>query len=171
MKHAMMAAAIVLAIGAGGFLAVRVQGADGAKAAPAPLKPVTPEPGSITPPPPPPDVPIPPIPEVDKNNPFHAGPAPVRKPKADVLEEGKRLFDREGRLEMDSLGRPLFVFDSGDKPMRLLENSWREHLESVTQRGTKRVRWRVSGLITVYQGANYLLLSKAERTLAEDENL
>jgi hypothetical protein len=123
---------------------------------------------TVTPPAPVPPVEIPPIPEVDKD-PFKAGPAPIRKIAPDVLEEGKRLFNREGRLEKDPQGRVVFVFDSGDKPMRLLENSWREYMESRTDSATKQAHWRVSGVVMVYQGANYLLLTKAVHMMAEDE--
>jgi len=127
-------------------------------------------PQTITPPPPLPEVDIPPIPEVGKE-PFKPGVPPVRKKPTDVLQEGKRLFDREGRLEVDPLGRSFFVFDSGDKPMQLLENSWREMLETATARGAKYGRWRISGIVTVYEGKNYLLLTRVVRILPEEENL
>jgi hypothetical protein len=127
-------------------------------------------PGTVAPPPPVPDVEIPPIPEVG-DNPFKPGPPPVRKKKPDTLEEGKRIFDREGRVEVDPLGRPLFIFDSGEKPMPILENTVREMLESATDRGKRKTRWRVSGLVTVYEGRNFVLITRATRILPEEENL
>jgi len=126
---------------------------------------------NIIPPPQMPDVDIPPIPEVKKEAPFKPGPRPVAKKKSDAIEEGKRLFDREGRLEVDPLGRPYFVFDSSDKPMQLLENTQRELLEITTDHGKRRAKWRVSGIVTVYEGKNYFLLTRATRILAEEENL
>ena len=126
----------------------------------------------ITPPPPIPELGIPPIPPVDPKDPFRprewkpvvaAGPAP--------LEEGKRLFDREGRLDVDDEGEMIFVFDSGDTPMRLLESRWREYLESVTEGGYKHARWRVSGIVTLYHRRNYLLLTKVVRIEPEEERL
>jgi hypothetical protein len=131
---------------------------------------VVPAPSAVTPPPPVPDVPIPPIPEVDKE-PFKPGPTPVRQPRPDFLAEGKRLFNREGRMETDAIGRPVFVFDSGEKPMRILENSWREYIETRTDRGKKKAHWRISGVVMVYEGTNFLLLTKAVHLLAEEENL
>jgi hypothetical protein len=125
---------------------------------------------TVTPPVLPPPVDIPPIPEVDKD-PFKAGPAPVRKAAPDVLEEGKRLFNREGRIEKDPKGHIVFVFDSGDKPMRLLENSWREYMETQTDSATKQARWRVSGIVMVYQGENFLLLTKSVHMMAEEESM
>jgi len=126
---------------------------------------------NIIPPPQVPDVDIPPIPEVRKEDPFTPGPRPIAKKRSDAIDEGKRLFDREGRLEVDPLGRPFFVFDSGDKPMQLLENTQRELLENATDRGKRHAKWRVSGIVTVYEGKNYLLVTRATRILAEEENL
>lgn len=127
------------------------------------------EPG-VTPPDPLPDVEMPPIPEV-KDDPFKPGPRPIRPKPADVIEEGKRLFNREGRLEMDPIGRAKFVFDSGDKPMWLLESTWREHLEKVTDQAKKKAHWRVSGIVTIYGGRNYLLLTKVVPMGGEEEGL
>jgi hypothetical protein len=104
-------------------------------------------------------------------NPFQPGPGPVRPRKPETIDEGKRLFDREGRVEFDPLGRPLFIFDSGDKPMRILENVIREMIETATQRGKKPAHWRISGLVTVYEGANFLLITRAVRILPEEEGL
>ncbi|HUU31654.1 MAG TPA: hypothetical protein VMY69_06105 [Phycisphaerae bacterium] len=193
MKRAVVAAVVLLAIGAGWASLAQVPGQSspseampGEVARPFPVakpqaaapeaapvvRPVeaAPAPSDVTPPPPVPDVPIPPIPEVDKE-PFKPGPPPVRQPKPDILEEGKRLFNREGRMEMDAIGRPVFVFDSGEKPMRILENSWREYLETRTDRGKKKAHWRISGVVMVYEGTNFLLLTKAVHLLAEEENL
>jgi len=63
----------------------------------------------------------------------------------------------------------VFVFDSGDTPMRLIESRLREYLESVTEYGKKEARWRVSGVVTEYQHQNYLLLTKCVRMMPEEE--
>jgi hypothetical protein len=124
----------------------------------------------ITPPPQLPDVEIPSIPEVGQD-PFKPGPRPVRPRPPDTIDEGKRLFNREGRFEVDQIGRAIFVFDSGDKPIWLLESTWREYLEKVTAQGKKKAHWRVSGIVTVYGGRNYLLLTKVVPMGGEEENL
>ncbi len=124
----------------------------------------------IAPPPTLPDVDIPPIPEVD-DDPFKPGEAPRRAAPSNLLAEGKRLFNREGRLETDKIGRSIFVFDAGTPPMHLLENSWREFLEERTAHGTRFARWRVSGVVTVYGNRNYLLLTKCVRIEAEEDHL
>ena len=72
---------------------------------------------------------------------------------------------------MDKIGRATFVFDSGDKPMQLLENSWREYLESRTDYARKKARWRVSGIVTLYGKRNYLLLTNCTQIMAEAEKL
>ena len=173
MKWAALAATVFL-LGAG-WLAVTMVGAEEATpgsaapaAAPAPAP--APKPPDVTPPPPVPEVEVPPIPEVGEN-PFEPGPPPVRVKPADVIEEGKRLFNREGRLDVDAIGRSRFMFDSGDKPMRLLECSLREKMEKNTDQGSRHMRWRISGLVTVYGGENYLLLTKVVPILGEEEKL
>jgi hypothetical protein len=194
MRHAARVAALILLVGAGWLTVSIVRGAEAEKAAPpakdltraavgagtpakspvAPFRAVAPKAtptstvADITPPAPMPDIDIPPIPEVGKE-PYQPGPMPVRPKPADVLEEGKHLFNREGQLDMDPIGRSTFVFNSGDKPMYLLENSWREYLENITERGTKKIRWRVSGVVTVYGGRNYLLVTKVVHVLPEEE--
>lgn len=126
----------------------------------------------ITPPPPVPEVEIPAIPPVDPKYPFKQSvyKPPAKKGGPAPLEEGKRIFDREGRFDHEE-GNPVFVFDSGDRPMRLLESRWREYLESVTDEGRKHARWRVSGIVTLYYRHNYLLLTKVVRIEAEEEGL
>ena len=126
----------------------------------------------ITPPPPVPELGIPPIPPVDPKDPFR--PREWKRPAPQgpgPIEEGIRLFDREGRFDVDDEGEPIFVFDSGDEPIRLLESRWREYLESVTAGGYKHARWRVSGIVTLYYHKNYLLLTKVVRIEPEEERL
>ena len=175
MKRACVMLAIATAVGVGWMAVTLVHGqeakngavlakpAGAAKAPPAEQVPVVP-------PAPLPDVEIPPIPEVDAD-PFKPGLPPVRVEPPDIVEEGKRLFNREGRLEMDKIGRAIFVFDSGDKPMKLLENSRREYLEVRTAYARKKARWRVSGIVTVYGKRNYLLLTKCVQIMPEEQHL
>ena len=175
MKRACVMLALATAMGVGWMAVALVHGqeakngavlakpAGAAKAQPAEQVPVVP-------PAPLPDVEIPPIPEVDAD-PFKPGLPPVRVEPPDIVEEGKRLFNREGRLEMDKIGRAIFVFDSGDKPMKLLENSRREYLEVRTNYAREKARWRVSGIVTVYGKRNYLLLTKCVQIMPEEQHL
>jgi hypothetical protein len=134
----------------------------------APLATSTTKAGDVTPPAPMPNIDIPPIPAVG-DDPFKPGPAPAHSAPSDVLAEGKRLFEREGQIDVDPIGRTMFVFNSGDKPMYLLENSWREYLEKITQQGVKKIRWRVSGEVTVYGGRNYLLVKNVVHVIPEED--
>ena len=167
---------VAIAIAVVGVVAVRAATEDEKPQEAVPAKPRTeqvPKPTAvpdIAPPPTLPDVNIPPIPEVDED-PFKAGKPPRREGPSGLLAEGKRLFNREGRLETDSIGRSIFVFDSGAPPMYLLENSWREFVEGQTEQAAKLARWRVSGLVTIYGKRNYLLLTKCARIEAEEDQL
>ncbi len=126
---------------------------------------------TVTPPPAVPDIEIPAIPPVGKD-PFQPGEAPKRvDPGPGLVHEGKRIFEREGRFDTGEDGAALFVFASGNEPMRLLENALRQHMEDASQQGMVALSWRVSGLVTVYRGKNYLLLTKAIRVMPEEENL
>ena len=175
MKRALAVLAAALMVGVG-WMAVAMVCGEEAKNGAVPAKPVKAaeappaEELPVIPPPPLPDVEIPPIPEVD-DDPFKPGLPPVRIQPPDIIEEGKRLFNRAGRLEMDKIGRAIFVFDSADKPMYLLENSWREYLETRTEYGKKKARWRISGVVTVYGKRNYLLLMKCVQIMPEEERL
>ncbi len=175
MKRACVVFALAMAMGVG-WMAVTLVHGEGAKTEAVlakPVKAVKPPPAEeppVVPPAPLPDVNIPPIPEVD-DDPFKPGPPPVRGKPTDIVEEGKRLFNREGRLEMDKIGRAIFVFDSGDKPMQLLENSWREYIEARTHYAKKKARWRVSGIVTVYGKRNYLLVTTCTHIMPEEEKL
>lgn len=165
MRRIILVAAVVLGLVLGWLAAPLVIGGETAEM---PATPVV-EP-TINPPPQVPEVAIPPIPQVDEDDTFKpAEPPEAAEAPAVSLDEGKRLFHREGRLALDDEKHAIFVFDSGDKPMRLLENSWRQFLETTTDFGKKEARRRVSGLITVYHQRNYLLLTKCIRMMPEEE--
>jgi hypothetical protein len=128
-------------------------------------------PPDINPPPPVPEVDIPPIPPVDEEDPFKPREMPAPEAGPGPIEEGKRLFDREGRLELNEEGKPIYVFDSGDPSMRLLPCAWLEFIEKRTRDGRIFARWRVSGLVTTYRSENYLLLTKAIHIQPERDRL
>lgn len=78
--------------------------------------------------------------------------------------DGSMLIDRVGRLVRRKDGW-VFVFESDgkvlrDPPMRLLPNSDLEMMEIASANGTRPVKFSVSGEVTAYRGANYLLLRK-----------
>ncbi len=163
MRDLLRTLVILAAVAGGGGLCVWLQAAGAAPAEETPAAEETP----VVPPPPVPEVEAPPIPPVGAKP---VEPADDERPRP-LIDERKHLFNREGRIGRDAGGRTVFIFDSGDPPMRLLANSIRQNLEDVTAHGKRLARWRVSGQITEYRGANYLLLSKAVRIMPEEQNL
>ncbi len=78
------------------------------------------------------------------------------------LREGTRLIDVEGRF--DSTGdRWAFFRADADESYKVLENLALERINKVLAetRASEKPQWIVSGLMTEYMGANYLLVSKA----------
>jgi hypothetical protein len=74
-------------------------------------------------------------------------------------DEGAVVISRTGRI----VGKPggyLFYFDSGEPPILVLPNGILERADSYTGFNRRRVRLRVSGELTLYQGRNHLLLTK-----------
>jgi len=76
-----------------------------------------------------------------------------------LYREGKRLMDREGRV--NRLGdQTVFIFDTGDTPVVLLPNKKLERMETLTDFGRKPMRFRISGRVSEYRGRNHLSMTK-----------
>jgi len=96
-----------------------------------------------------------------------AADAPPPPEPENLLPEYARLVDREGTVIRKAVGAEggiRTVFRSADEKLELvlLENRYLETLEDVTDHGRKAAKLRVSGTVTVYRGANYLLLSRVQ---------
>jgi len=81
-----------------------------------------------------------------------------------LLPDGSTIADRVGRLTRRADGW-YFTFESEGKvlrepPMQILPNRDLQTMEVVSANGTRPVKFRVSGEVTEYRGANYLLLRK-----------
>jgi hypothetical protein len=81
-----------------------------------------------------------------------------------LLPEGTVIVDRTGILKADQ-GRWVFVFEADssaldDPPLILLPNSYLESMQKQANYGKRDVKFRISGVVTQYQGANYLFLRK-----------
>ncbi len=87
-------------------------------------------------------------------------------PRGDLLDAAV-VVDRVGRVGYDPDGqRWLFAFEAdgaslAEPPVVLLPNALLERLETSLAESDRSVRFRVSGEITKYQQANYLILRKA----------
>jgi hypothetical protein len=81
-----------------------------------------------------------------------------------LLPDGSTLADRVGRLVRR--GNAWFLaFESEGKvlresPLQILPNRDLEIMEIASANGTRPVKFRVSGEVTEYRGANYLMLRK-----------
>ena len=74
--------------------------------------------------------------------------------------EGTRLTDVGGRFELAG-DRITFHSASGRESYRLLENLALERVGQVLSESRAKQDWTVSGTLTEFRGANYLLLTKA----------
>jgi hypothetical protein len=78
-----------------------------------------------------------------------------------LLPDGYIIAKRTGRLVQQGQWW-LFAFEADgkpmqDPPMRMLPCRWLEHMEAASAGGTRSVLFIVTGRVTAYHGANYLL--------------
>jgi hypothetical protein len=74
--------------------------------------------------------------------------------------EGTRLTDVNGRFELAG-DRVMFYPAAGRESYRLLENLALERVGQVLSESRSKQEWTISGTLTEFRGANYLLLTKA----------
>ena len=79
------------------------------------------------------------------------------------LREGARAADVVGRFEVAG-DRVSFVAADSTGSWRVLENLALERIGRVLAENRASPQWTVSGTITEYNGANYLLVTKAVQT-------
>jgi len=108
----------------------------------------------------------------DPDPPASAGSVPVKTvapPKGDstfLRREGDYVVDRVGRMVRGADDRPEFVFDSDgqamkDPPMIILPNLKLMQMESAAKQvGGGGLKFRITGMITEYNGRNYILIEK-----------
>jgi len=77
------------------------------------------------------------------------------------LREGTRLIDVTGALVSAGPDNVTFSPDGSRDSYRLLENLQLQRVSQVLDENRDPRKWVISGLITEYRGANYLLLTKA----------
>jgi hypothetical protein len=78
------------------------------------------------------------------------------------LREGTRLIDVEGRFDSNG-DRWAFQLADSDESYKVLENLALERIHHVLEetRASDKLQWIISGTVTEFSGANYLLVSKA----------
>src|SRR5688572_5701642 len=82
------------------------------------------------------------------------------RPNGDRQREGTRVTDIAGRLEIAG-DRVTFFPAGGRESFRLLETLALERVAQVLSESRARQEWTISGTLTEFRGANYLLLTKA----------
>jgi hypothetical protein len=116
-------------------------------------------PEAIAPPPPPPS----PAATNPALTPTMEAVAP-NTPSTNRLHEGQIIQDRVGRLVPDEkTGTYIIEFDAdgkgmADPPMGLLPSRMLASMEDASAKGTKPVKFKVTGEVTEYRGKNYLLV-------------
>ena len=94
-----------------------------------------------------------------RDAPAPASPAPTKP--VDRLREGTRLTDELGTFQLSG-DRIAFVPGGGAKDsLRVLENLALQRISFALDDSHGQGQWLVSGIITEYRGANYLLITKA----------
>ncbi len=87
-------------------------------------------------------------------------------PTTTVMREGSYIVDRTGRLTRSSDGQQQeFSFDSDgkamkDPPLIILPNLKLSAMENAVKGSTRDLKFRVTGMVTEYNGRNYVLLEK-----------
>lgn len=75
------------------------------------------------------------------------------------LREGTEIRDVAGRLQLLD-GRFEFVSGDGRFRLRILENLALERAARKSGEGLQAIQWQVSGVVTEYENANYLLVRR-----------
>jgi hypothetical protein len=95
------------------------------------------------------------------------GTAP-NEPKATRLREGQWIWKRTGHLvKDDKTGTFLFAFDGdgkgmADPPMALVPSHMLMSMEDASEKGTRPVKFKVSGEVTEYRGKNFLYVREMQ---------
>ena len=81
-----------------------------------------------------------------------------------TVREGDVVINRLGRLDTDSAGNPLFVYEAdgtalSEPPLILLPCQGLEQMERLNQKSPD-ARFAVTGEVTVYHGKGYLLIRR-----------
>jgi hypothetical protein len=82
------------------------------------------------------------------------------------LREGE-LVELTGKLELSG-DRATFHPQEGRQPLRVLENLALERITRVLSESRDDRDWLVSGVVTEYRGANYILIHKAIQRARKD---
>ena len=88
---------------------------------------------------------------------------------AERLREGTKLVDVAGTFQSAGGDSISFSRDGGKESFRVLENLALQRVGQALESNLGSRQWVVSGVITEYRGANYVLLTKAVVRLQDGE--
>jgi hypothetical protein len=108
--------------------------------------------------------PLEPAPDVPKTD-ISKAIAP-NAPRVNLIREGTLVFDRRGRLNRTTDGQYEFIFEADgqsmkDPPMVILPNLKLMAMETAIKTNTRELRFSITGMVTEYNGRNFVLLDKA----------
>ncbi len=86
---------------------------------------------------------------------------------AERLREGTKLVDVVGTFQSAGGDNISFSRDGGKDSLKVLENLMLQRVSTVLEENSGTRQWVVSGEITEFRGANYLLVKKAVVQLQE----
>ncbi len=90
------------------------------------------------------------------------------EPKSKLMRERDTVEKRIGRLvKDDATSNWVFVFDADgrdmyDAPLTIVPSMMLEAMEGLSEKGTKPVKFKVSGEVTQYRGKNFLVIRYAQ---------
>lgn len=107
--------------------------------------------------------PLEPVPDAqafDRMSGVAVGAKPEPRP---LIREGEIIAQRVGRLTRATEGQPEFSFEADaqtlqDPPMIILPNLQLMRMESAIKNLGRDLRFRISGMVTEYNGRNYILI-------------
>jgi hypothetical protein len=114
---------------------------------------------------PPRPVPLQPVPDSPRTDTASARTVAPGGEQLNLIREGTYLVDRVGRLTRTADGRYELTLEADgqamqDPPLLILPNLKLEGMEKQIQGTGRDLRFRVTGLITEYNGRNHILLDK-----------
>ncbi len=109
-------------------------------------------------------------PRLPAGNPASGVPGEANGAKAaERLREGTKLVDVVGTFQSAGGDNISFSRDGGKDSLKVLENLMLQRVSTVLEENSGTRQWVVSGEITEFRGANYLLVKKAVVQLQDGE--
>jgi hypothetical protein len=103
------------------------------------------------------------------NSPSTSASSPSTAKSSERLREGTRLVDVTGTFQSTGPDNISFLANGNKESYRVLQNLALQRISQSLEENQALRQWTVSGTITEFRGANYLLVTKAVIQLSETE--